>query len=161
MNQTRLFCTGLGLLFLLSPILLVLPGCEESSNAKFESFSESFDDAVAESQATGRPLMVLFTGSDWCPPCMALEREVLSTSEFKTWANENVVLMLVDQPRHKKLDSATREQNERLSNKYGISGVPTVLFLNGEQEVVGTLGYRPGGPKSWIDAADDILVRAN
>lgn len=149
-----------GIPLLLLACLLAIPGCEESSSAKFENFSQSIDDAVAESKSTGRPMMMLFTGSDWCPPCMALEKEVFGQPEFQEWADEHVVLMLVDQPRHHSLPSDIREQNNRLFSKYGISGVPTVLFLDQDQKVIGKLGYRSGGPKPWIQAANDLLSRA-
>ena len=148
-----------GILLILAILLPVLGGCETSSGPKFEQFTQSFDDAVAESESSGRPIMMLFTGSDWCPPCMALEREVIGEPEFEEWASENVVLMLVDQPRHRELDADVRKQNNELFNRYGVSGVPTILFLDQDQEVIGKLGYRPGGPKPWIGAANKLLAK--
>ena len=54
---------------------------------------DSFDEAIKESKKTGKPILANFTGSDWCGWCIRLDKEVFSKSEFKEWADKNVVLL--------------------------------------------------------------------
>jgi len=82
---------------------------------------------------------------------------VFSTDKFKAWAKKNVVLVEIDFPRKTKLPDGLQKQNEALKSKFGIRGFPTILFLDGNEKVIGKSGYRPGGPDPWIeDAARQI-----
>ena len=74
----------------------------------------SYDDAVAQAEATGKPILADFTGSDWCGWCIKLDKEVFSTSAFKEWASENVILLVVDFPRSKTLPAKLKKQNQKL-----------------------------------------------
>ena len=78
---------------------------------------------------------------------------MFSTNEFKAWAKKNVVLVEVDFPRRTQLAPELKKQNEELKRRFGISGFPTVLFLDGNEKVIGKSGYFPGGPAKWIDDA--------
>ena len=49
--------------------------------------------AMAISNETKKPLLLFFTGSDWCGWCIRLQKEVLKTPEFASWAKQNVVLV--------------------------------------------------------------------
>ena len=117
----------------------------------------SFDQAKAESQKSGKPILADFTGSDWCPPCMRLRKEVFDTQEFKDWAAKNVVLLELDFPRNKAQDEATKRTNAALAKQYKIEGFPTVLFLSADGTQLGQSGYQQGGPKPWIANAQKIL----
>lgn len=110
------------------------------------------DDEQARSEAKSENKFVLlrFTGSDWCGVCKALDREVLSTDEFKEMADENFVLVDVDYPRHKSQPAALMAQNAQLGRQYGITGVPTVVVLNSNGVVVRQLGYHPGAPGDFL-----------
>jgi protein disulfide-isomerase len=82
---------------------------------------------------------------------------VFSTDTFKAWAKKNVILVEVDSPRRTQLPDDLKKQNEELKRKFSIRGFPTILFLDGNEKVIGKSGYRPGGPKKWIeDAAKQI-----
>ena len=43
-------------------------------------------DAAKESLETKKPLMLFFTGSDWCGWCKRLQKEVFQTPEFEKWS---------------------------------------------------------------------------
>ena len=60
---------------------------------------EDLNEAVAISQKENKPLMLFFTGSDWCGWCIRLQKEVFFKPEFTKWASENVVLVELDYPR--------------------------------------------------------------
>ena len=117
--------------------------------------------AEAEARRHGKPIMIFFTGSDWCGWCMRLDEEVLSTSEFRTWSRENVVLVKADFPHHRELSAAEEQAADRLSKTYKIEGFPTVVFVNEiGGPAIGTLGYQEGGAQAWLQSADRILARA-
>lgn len=106
----------------------------------------------AQAQAAKEKKMVLldFTGSDWCGWCIKLNKEVFSQSDFKKYADANLVLVEVDFPARKKLSPEQTKANDALAKKYNIQGYPTIIVLNGEGKKVGELGYLAGGPKAFI-----------
>jgi len=111
-----------------------------------------YQEAVRQSRTTNRPILVDFTGSDWCPWCIRLHNEILSQDAFTTWAAQHVVLLMADFPRKSQLPPDVAKQNALLAQTYGIKGFPTVLILTAEGTVIGRSGYRPGGPNAWIEA---------
>jgi thiol:disulfide interchange protein len=113
--------------------------------------------AQAEARQSGKPILADFTGSDWCPWCIRLRKEVFDTKFFKEWAVKNVVLLELDFPQSKPQDAATKKANRDLAAKYKIEGYPTVLFLTVEGKVLGTSGYQAGGPVLWTRNAQKFL----
>lgn len=109
------------------------------------------DAAIKVASETGRPILVDFSGSDWCGWCIKLDKEVFSKKEFTDYAKENLVLLLVDFPKRKKLSASAKKKNDELAEKYGVRGFPTVLLLDEKGEVLGRSGYRRGGPAKYIE----------
>ena len=118
----------------------------------------NFETAKTEAKAQNRALLILFTGSDWCPPCMMLDREVLKQPEFLAYAAKNLVLLEVDFPRVKMQSLEARAENLKLAGQYGINGFPTVVVLDSNGEPIGALGYQPGGPKPFVAAIEKLLA---
>ncbi len=107
--------------------------------------------AKAAAKASGRPILMDFTGSDWCPWCKRLHAEVFATNEFKSWASAHVVLLELDFPHHTEQSSQLKSQNSELARSFQINGYPTVLLVAGNGvAVLGRSGYMAGGPKPWI-----------
>lgn len=92
------------------------------------------DVALDKAAADGRTVLMEFTGSDWCPPCIHLRTKVFPTPEFESYAGEkNLVLIELDFPRDAR--KLTREQaaiNESWRAKYDINSFPTILLLDGD-----------------------------
>lgn len=84
-----------------------------------------------------KDLMIEFTGSDWCPPCMQLRANVLSTPEFQQEAQKNFVLLELDFPRSKEQSQEVKAANEKLAKEYGVRGFPTVVFANADGKPFG------------------------
>jgi protein disulfide-isomerase len=118
-----------------------------------------YDQALRSSRETGKPVLLFFTGSDWCPWCQRLNDEVFETDEFRDWAATNISLVEVDFPQEKKLPGDRRIINETLKKTYDsrIKGFPTALFIDGNGTVLGRLGYEGGGPKPWIKKASQVI----
>ncbi len=109
-----------------------------------------FDKAKALALETKRPILVNFSGSDWCGWCIKLDEEVLEKSEFKTFAADNLVLFVADFPRSKEQSDELKAQNKGLLEKFGVQGFPTILLVDSEGEVLTRTGYRPGGPEAYV-----------
>ncbi|MEX6626144.1 thioredoxin family protein [Tenacibaculum pacificus] len=104
-------------------------------NVKWE---ESFDSAIKKAKSEDKPLLLFFTGSDWCPPCQQVDRELFNTDKFKGFSDENLILYKADFPRNRDLvPLCTKQQNSKLQNRYGISAYPTVLVVNAKGNVLG------------------------
>lgn len=121
------------------------------------TWNSSFETARQQSQASGRPILVNFTGSDWCPACIQLRNNVLSSQEFGAFAEQNLVLLEIDFPRGRAVPAAQRQANEELARKYGIEGFPTVLVLDAAGKVAGQISH--AAPKDKFILAAEFLAR--
>jgi thioredoxin-related protein len=129
-------------------------------------WNNNLDKAMEISKKTKKPLMLFFTGSDWCGWCMRLQNEVFKKPEFATWAKDNVVLVEVDFPRRTPLTPELQTQNNQLQEFFGIQGFPTIWFVTASKkdekvtfDKLGSIGYVAGGPTAWLDGANGILKR--
>jgi len=106
--------------------------------------------AQAKAKEENRLVLMDFTGSDWCPWCIKLRKEVFSTPEFTAYAKKNLVLVEIDFPRQKEQPPELKKTNRALQAKYQVQGYPTVVVLNSQGKKLDELGYEPGGPKGFI-----------
>ena len=120
--------------------------------------------AIEISQKTNKPIMLFFTGSDWCGWCKILVKEVFKKPGFNKWAKENVVLVEIDFPKRTKLSSELTAQNRNLQQMFGVRGYPTVWFVTPEVtdgkvnfKKLGSQGASPLDAKGWIAGANKIL----
>lgn len=111
----------------------------------------SLDDARKEAAAKQRPILVDFSGSDWCGWCIRLDREVFSKAAFKTYAENNLVLLLLDFPRSKPQSAELKRVNQGLAEKFNIEGFPTILLLDADGRELARTGYRPGGAEAYVE----------
>ena len=121
--------------------------------------------AVEFSVKQEKPMLMFFTGSDWCGWCKKLVKEVFVTSEFAKWAKDNVILVELDFPRRTQLPEKTQKQNRELGSMFGVRGYPTIWFVNPKIEggkvnfqKLGSQGYVRGGSETWISGANKILT---
>lgn len=123
-------------------------------------------EAISIGNKEHKPLLLFFTGSDWCGWCIRLQKEVLLTPEFAKWATENVILVELDYPRRTPQTTEIKKQNGELQQAFGIQGFPTIHFANGTDmegkvnfEGLGNTGYVAGGPVAWLAVANEILKK--
>ena len=132
---------------------------EQKYKASMNGWEVNLEKAQAISIKTGKPILANFTGTDWCGWCIKLKKEVFVKDEFIKWANENFVLLELDFPRRFALPANIKQQNQQLSQAFGVRGYPTLWAFTistnsetGQSEIKGLAktGYVAGGPKSWI-----------
>jgi thioredoxin-related protein len=118
-----------------------------------------WDKAEKASKAQNKPILMDFTGSDWCGWCIKLHDEVFSTSAFQTWADKNVILLEVDFPRKSEMTPKQKAANEALAKKYGVQGFPTIVFASADGSELGRYGYDKGGPEVWTKKASEMIKK--
>ena len=115
-------------------------------------WGEDFEAGMEDAQAWELPVFLLFTGSEWCPPCQALEDEVLSENAFENLADRRLVLVKADRP-----PSGWRgrwgDEHAALASRFDVSSFPTVILLDPQgNELERFRGYSRG-------TAEDYLAR--
>ena len=135
-----------------------------SMHAQELKWETNIDKAMEVSNKTKKPMLLFFTGSDWCGWCIRLQKEVLQTPEFAKWAKDNVVLVELDFPRKTPQSDDIKQQNQGLQQAFQVRGYPTIWLVNGSKidgkvnfEQFGSTGYVAGGPSVWIETANQIL----
>jgi thioredoxin-related protein len=123
-----------------------------------EGWMTDFEAAKAQAAEKGKPMLVDFTGSDWCGWCIKLKKEVFSQDAFQSYAEDALVLVEIDFPRSKEQSDEVKAQNEALAKKYGIRGFPTILLLSPEGELIGRTGYQPGGAAKYVAHLKEVLA---
>ena len=121
--------------------------------------------AIDLSNKEHKPMMLFFTGSDWCGWCVKLQKEVFTQSEFKQWAEDNVILVEVDFPRANIQTEEVKTQNRMLQQQFAVRGYPTCWFITADQlkdgkvnfTQLGSKGYEAGGPANWVMGAQAII----
>ncbi|MDP0496872.1 MAG: thioredoxin family protein [Verrucomicrobiota bacterium JB024] len=112
-----------------------------------------YQGALELAKKENRPILLDFTGSDWCGWCKKIDKEIFSTSAFQSYAKDNLVLLYVDFPNGKPQADALKAQNEQLQNKFGVRGFPTLVLLDSNgKKIWENVGYMKGGPDALISA---------
>ena len=118
-----------------------------------------FEQARKQAAEKALPILVNFSGSDWCGWCMKLDQEVFSQSAFKSYAGTNLVLFVADFPRGKELPAKVVEQNQALAKKYGVQGFPTVLLIDKQGKILARTGYQPNGAEAYVEHVRQLLKK--
>lgn len=110
------------------------------------------DAAKAQGVKENKPVLVDFTGSDWCPPCKSLHKTVFESPEFAA-AAKDYVLVELDFPRSVSQPPELKAKNREWQQKYGVNSFPTVLLLDAKSgEVFGRVGGFGGQTaKEYLD----------
>lgn len=157
-------------LMMLTATCFVSQTYAQTTEAKAEKITWYTDmaQAIQASKQTGKPIMLFFTGSDWCGWCKRLQNEVFYKQAFIDWANKDVIAVEVDFPRAVQLEQALKDQNNRLQQLFRVSGYPTVVFVTASDPdasgninltELGRSGYLSGGPENWIANAQTIIKK--
>ena len=107
--------------------------------------------AQAQAKTEKKKVLMDFTGSDWCEPCMQLHKQVFESPVFKKYAATNFVLVLVDFPTADTQPPAVKAANKELAKKFNVEGYPTVIVLDETgKELTRNTGYEGESSKEFI-----------
>lgn len=127
--------------------------------AQAENWNEDFEKVSSQAKTSGKYLLLNFSGSDWCPWCVKLEREVLSHQIFKTFAKQNLVYVLIDFPKKKQQSEKRIRENKKLLKQFRVHGFPTLILLSPDGDFVGTTGYRRGGAERYVAHLKEAIYK--
>ncbi|TVZ57162.1 thioredoxin-related protein [Lutibacter sp. Hel_I_33_5] len=106
------------------------------------NWKDSFKDALKASKKEKKPVLIYFTGSDWCGPCKMLDKRLFHTQKFKDLADENFIIYEADNPRNKDLVTPEKlDVNFDLIRKYKVRSYPTLVFTNHKGKMI---AYKKG-----------------
>ena len=144
---------------LLLLFILLFTSCNngQSSSAGNLNWNDNLEKAVEQARKENKAVLVNFTGSDWCIWCKRLSAEVFQQKEFEEYAKKSLVLVMLDFPKDIQQSQETKEYNNKLAQKYGIQGFPTILLIDGQGNLVAQTGYQPGGAAKYVEHLKSYL----
>lgn len=98
-----------------------------------------FENAKKKAEKEHKLILLNFSGSDWCIPCIRLHKEIFEASSFKNFADTSLVLLNADFPRLKKnkLTKDQQKKNDKLADKYNSQGIfPYTVLLNADGKII-------------------------
>jgi len=122
-----------------------------------QDWTYNFKDAVQESNKSDKLIMLVFQGSDWCAPCIKLEKKIWQSEQFKTYSKESLVLVKLDFPRKKanQLTDLQKKHNNKMAEKFNTNGYfPLVVILNSKEEILDRFGYENWSTEAYIKRID-------
>lgn len=125
-----------------------------SSLMHSQNWYTNFEEAKSKASSSNQDIVLVFQGSDWCAPCIKLDKEIWSSAEFQKLASDHFVMVKADFPRKKanKLPSELEAQNAKLAEAYNNEGYfPLVVVLNKDGKVLGKMGYEKLSPTSYFN----------
>lgn len=131
-----------------------------SFNTFSQNWNFNFKEAQSKAQKEHKPMILVFSGSDWCAPCIKLDKQIFQSDAFKNYASTNAVLVKADFPRKKQntLSDELQTQNRGLAEKYNKNGFfPFVLVLNEDGKILGEMGYEKIEPQAYVDKLKSFI----
>lgn len=114
------------------------------------NWQTNYEQAVSEAKASSKPMVLFFTGSDWCGWCNKLDEEAFETAEFAEATKGKFVFVKLDYPLYSQQDPQLKAQNQQLKQKFNIRSYPTVILWDAQNnQQIGSTGYRAGGGKAY------------
>jgi thioredoxin-related protein len=118
-----------------------------------QNWATNFDDAKAKAEKENKNILLVFSGSDWCGPCMKLDKMVWQSSEFQTESDKSWVIYKADFPKKKanQLSPELTESNNKLAEKYNKNGsFPLVVLLDKKGKIIGMTGFKNVSAQDYI-----------
>ena len=151
----------------LSLSALVLTGCPsgeataerksaEQKKSTREVWTDDIDGAFKAAAASGKPVFIDFTGSDWCGWCKLADKNIFSTPAWAEFADE-VVCLKVDFPRNGRPDVMTMERREQLAKAFGVEGFPTLVLASADRKMLAQFSAGRKGAAEFISEVRKAL----
>ena len=118
-----------------------------------QNWQTDFEEAKRIASEQNKNIIIIFSGSDWCAPCIKLDKNIWQSEVFKSEAAEEWVLVKANFPRKKanELSKEQTEHNRKLAEKYNIEGsFPLVVILDKSGKVLGKMGFKNVTPEEYI-----------
>ena len=133
--------------------LLLLFALAISNFAVSQEWQTNFEEAKKIATEQDKNVVIVFSGSDWCAPCIKLDKNIWQSEAFKKEAKEEWVLVKANFPRKKanELPKEQTEHNRKSAEKYNVEGsFPLVVVLDKNGKVLGKMGFKNVSPEEYI-----------
>ncbi len=135
--------------------LLLFVGCQGFS----QTWVTNIEDAKKQAAEQNKHILLVFSGSDWCGPCIKLDKNIWQSEEFKKDAKKNWILVKADFPKKKanQLSPELTESNNQLAEKYNKDGnFPFVVVIDKAGKVMGMTAYKNIDVEQYIGELHDL-----
>lgn len=134
------------LMLIILPVLIVL-----SSATWRTDFAQAKQDAAKQN----KNILLKFSGSDWCIPCIKMKKKLFDQDTFQHYATDHLLMVNADFPRQKKnkLSDELIKANEALAEQYNKEGhFPYTILLDANGKVLKVWdGYKDMTPEEFIN----------
>lgn len=127
-----------------------------------QNWQTNFEEAKMIASKENKNIVLVFSGSDWCAPCMKLEKNIWMSDVFKAEAEKNWVTYKADFPKKKanQLAPELTEQNKKLAEKYNKGGsFPLVVLLDPNGKVLGMTGFKNVSAEEYIQLLHSFVKK--
>lgn len=145
----KYFIYSLILLFSLS--FIFAEEKEKAPEVKKDVFPATLEKATKENKS----ILLLFTGKEWCGPCQELEKSILSTEKFTSYAKKNIIFLTLDFPESEE----PSPENNRLAQAYGIEGFPSMLMTDNKGVAFQRINFEGQSTDVFIAEIDKALKK--
>jgi len=123
-----------------------------------EVWSDDYAKALQLSQATGKPLLLAFIGSDWCPWSQRMIKEIIGKKEFTTELQQQMLFVWVDFPEKSIMSKERKSQNRGLKNRFAVQELPTLVLVDASGDEIVKLSYLPSTPHEMAIQLENALL---
>ncbi|HLY68453.1 MAG TPA: thioredoxin family protein [Puia sp.] len=118
----------------------------------YSQYSDNADQVFSQSRLLSKPVLLIFSGSDWCQPCIRFEKKILTDSTFMTFSHTSLLVLTADFPQRKKQSPSLIGQNEQLAKMYNPHGLfPYMVLLNPDKKIIHVIAYNNQDAVSFIN----------
>ncbi|MEM8507744.1 MAG: thioredoxin family protein [Bacteroidota bacterium] len=138
--------------------IVLLFGC--STLVFGQQWESNFDSALDRAAKEAKPILLVFSGSDWCAPCRKLDRDIWQSETFIAYASEHYILYKADFPRKQKnkLLPDIAATNAKLAERFNPKGYfPLIVLMDEKSKVYAEMGYQRGSPQAYLDRLNSYL----
>lgn len=125
-----------------------------------QEWKSNYADALQQANDESKPIVLVFSGSDWCGPCIKLDKAIWKSDTFISYSAENYVLYKADFPRKKsnQLLKKIAAKNAILADQFNSKGYfPLVVILNAKEDILGVVGYKNISAQDYISLLNSYI----
>jgi len=128
-------------------------------------WQNNFNEAKVLAQKQHKFILLNFSGSDWCGPCIRLHKEILETPVFEKFADSSLIMVNADFPRMKKnqLSAEQQKQNDAIADLYNTKGIfPLTLLIDANGKVWKEWdGFPNVSPEAFVEQVKNAIEMTN
>ncbi|MCZ8145049.1 thioredoxin family protein [Flavobacterium sp.] len=91
---------------------------------------DDWDSAKEQSELSGKKILIILTGAEWCKPCVKMEKNVMENQQFIDYANQNLIIFEINIPRNQNYNTKTMKDYLHFKNKYVTNALPIMILVD-------------------------------